>query len=67
MYESSLAKGFGVCSGNTKDPLAARLERTGGLTGGERGRQVMRKSAIEVVEGKGVNLVLYSVFDGKPV
>ena len=66
-HERSLAKGFGVCSGNRKEPFAARPERTGWLVGGKRGRQVRRKSAVEVVEGKSGNLVLYSIFNGKPM
>ena len=60
-------KGFGVCSGNRQEPFTARPERTGGLVGSERGRHVRKKSAVEVVESKSGNLVLYSIFDGKPV
>ena len=32
-HERSLAKGLGVCSGNSKEPFAARPKRTGGLVG----------------------------------
>ena len=52
-HERSLAKGFGVCSGNRKVPFAASPERTGGLAGGETGRQVREeKSAVQVVKSK---------------
>ena len=64
-HERSLTNVFGVCSRNRKEPLAARPEKTGGLVGGKRGRQVRRKSAVEVVQGKSGNLVLYSICDGK--
>ena len=33
-HERSLAKTFGVCYGNRKEPFAARPERTGGLVDG---------------------------------
>ena len=62
-----LAIGFGVRSGNRKEPFAARPERTGGLVGGKRGKQVRRKSAVEVVEGNSGNLVLYYISYGKPM
>ena len=47
--------------------MADRPERTGGLVGGQRGRQLRRKCAVEVVEGKSGNLVLYSIFNEKPM
>ena len=57
--EGTLAKRLGVCS---RKPFFSGSERAGRSIGGEKRRQVRRKSAFETAKTEGGNLVSCTVF-----
>lgn len=51
----------------TEGSLSLLDLRVGRLIGGEKRRQLRRKNGVEMAESKSGKLILYSVFDRKPV